>query len=209
MGGMGSGRRSERDLTADHRQLDVRALHRAGMLEPGHIGRWRWMRRGVERASIQIEAYEAALFLRYQVNRRGEVKPYSYAVHLDWTSCTFGGRRPWFLCPSCGQRVAILYGKQNFVCRHCRGLAYASQRETEGSRAIRRANAIRRRLGWIPGVLNPPGAKPKGMHWHTYVRLYNEYNELAQIGLEGIQHELGSVNAHLNHIEERLRHQNV
>ncbi|HNU10900.1 MAG TPA: hypothetical protein PKJ45_06005 [Rubrivivax sp.] len=62
---------------------------------------------------------------------------------------------------------------------------------------IRRADAIRRRLGWPPGVLNPTGEKPRGMRLRTFLRLFEEYNELAQIGLEGIQQELGAVNARL------------
>jgi len=35
------------------------------------------------------------------------------------------------------------------------------------------------------------------MRLRTFLRLFEEYNELAQIGLEGIQQELGAVNARL------------
>lgn len=27
-------------------------------------------------------------------------------VGVEWTPCTFGGDRPWLLCPGCGRRVA-------------------------------------------------------------------------------------------------------
>jgi hypothetical protein len=30
-------------------------------------------------------------------------------VPLLWTPCTFGGARPWFGCPRCAKRVAIVY----------------------------------------------------------------------------------------------------
>jgi len=49
--------------------------------------------------------------------------------------------------PDCGKRVAILYGGNTFICRHCRELAYPSQRETDYERAARRTNRIREKLG--------------------------------------------------------------
>ena len=61
-------------------------------------------------------------------------------IRLEWTPCTFGGSRPWFLCPGCGRRVAILYGPGlPLECRVCRGLGYASQQ-----RRRRRRRATRR-----------------------------------------------------------------
>lgn len=158
------------------------------------------MRGGAVTSEIVIEADGAALLLGYQMTKQDEIKSFSYRVRLDWTPCTFGGKRPWFLCPGCDQRVAVLFGREMFLCRHCRGLAYRSQRESESRRVIRRADAIRRRLGWPPGVLNPTGERPKGMRLRTFLRLYTEYNELAKIGLEGIQRELGAVSARLDKV---------
>ena len=178
MGGYGSGRRGGRETTDDYRRLDVRELHRAGVLVPGWRGGWRWMRRGETRAEINIEVHELAMMLRYTATNGGERKDYSYAVGLSWTGCNYGGRRPWFLCPCCGRRVAILYGGAMFACRHCRRLAHESQRETAGDRAIRRADAIRDRLGWQAGILNPDGWKPRGMHWRTFWRLKAEHDRL-------------------------------
>jgi len=71
--------------------------------------------------------------------------------------------------------VAILYGGGIFACRHCYQLAYPSQREANYNRLARRANKLRDKLGWEPGCLNGPGAKPKGMHWSTFERLVAQY----------------------------------
>jgi len=76
--------------------------------------------------------------------------------------------------------VAILYLDRVFACRQCHRLAYASTREPSDDRAARRANRIRRRLGWEPGILNEPGSKPKWMRWRTFVRLVRRHEVLAR-----------------------------
>ncbi len=35
--------------------------------------------------------------------------PIAGDVEIDWTCLPSGGKRPWFLCPSCGRRCAVLY----------------------------------------------------------------------------------------------------
>ncbi|SDY53906.1 hypothetical protein SAMN05444340_11022 [Citreimonas salinaria] len=106
-----------------------------------------------------------------------------YAVTLDTTRCNLGGARRWFLCPArgCGRRVAVLYGGKVFACRHCYGLAYPSQSESASDRAARRADRIRERLGWEPGILNGYGGKPKGMHWRTFERLVTEHDKWSDL----------------------------
>ena len=68
-------------------------------------------------------------------------------MRLSRSSCHYGGERPWFLCPHCGRRVAILYGGAVFACRTCYGLAYEVQREDET------------RTAW------PDGRTPSGIGW--------------------------------------------
>lgn len=41
----------------------------------------------------------------------------------------------------------------------------------------RRAEKIRAKLNWPPGLMNLAGGKPKGIHWKTYVRLMAEYRD--------------------------------
>ncbi len=49
-------------------------------------------------------------------------------IGLAWTLCHFGGWRPWFSCPDCGRRVAVLYIVSAVRCRHCLNLSYNSKR---------------------------------------------------------------------------------
>jgi hypothetical protein len=88
--------------------------------------------------------------------------------------------------------VAVLYAPgQYFACRQCGGLGYATQKEDAGDRASRRADKLRKRLDWEPGILNGDGGKPKGMHWKTYQRLKHHHDALVQISLHDIGFKLG------------------
>lgn len=114
-------------------------------------------------------------------------------MRLAWTPCHFGGERAWFRCPAlgCGRRVAILYGGAIFACRHCHELVYPSQRETDFDRLARKADRIRERLDWEPGILNGNGWKPKGMHWRTFERLSAEHDRLVERALRAADRMLG------------------
>ncbi len=182
MGGSGSGRRwhiGAKSTTVSLLSLDVRQLHRRGLLAPFQSYGWEWTRDGERVGWIQIETQPDQLILTYRHRRLGEAwHDESCPVVLDWTRCHFGNTRPWFLCPrdGCARRVAILYGSRWFFCRGCHQLAYPSQRENVEYRTLRRAEKIRDRLGWFPGILNGHGDKPKGMHWKTFMRLSEEHD---------------------------------
>jgi hypothetical protein len=62
-------------------------------------------------------------------------------------------------------------GASTFACRHCCGLAYASQQEIPRHRAISRVQKIRMRLGGSPNLLEQFPKRPRGMHRMTYYRL--------------------------------------
>lgn len=199
MGGIGSGRRYQggKDTTSDMRALDIRRLQRDGLLTPGGAFGWNWRRGGETVASIQIRTEAERVILNYRSRSNGgEWQPMEYPVYLDWTACNLGGRRAWFLCPvqGCGRRVAILYGGSVFACRHCHKLAYECQRETDDDRAMRRADTIRRRLGWVAGIANAEGDKPKGMHWRTFERLKAEHDAFANASWAGMAERLGLMN---------------
>jgi hypothetical protein len=177
MGGPGSGNRwryGAKATTDDYRILDVRRLAREGMLMPGYQGGWKWMRDGETVASIQMRAEQERVILIYRhCSGGGEWKDEQYPVRIVHTQCNLGGERPWFICPAigCGRRVAVLYGGGIFACRHCYQLVYASAREDVCDRTARRADRLRARLGWEPGILNGNGDKPKWMRWRTFERL--------------------------------------
>lgn len=195
MGGIGSGRRHQggKDTTSDMRALDVRWLRRKGLLIPWRSFSLCWTRNGREVGSIQIRVEPDSVMLNYRSRSNGgDWQSMEYPVHMEWTDLHLGGRRPWFLCPGpgCGRRVAILYGGAIFACRHCHKLNYACQRETDDDRAARRADTIRRWLGWEPGILNGSGCKPKGMHQRTFERLKAEHDAYVQRSLFGMAKRL-------------------
>jgi len=197
MGGTGSGRRwhfGASDTTDDYRSIDVRRWRRDGLLDSHQSFGWQWSRHGEVVASIQVRTEPGRVILTYRHRSGGsDWQDESYAVYLDWTACHLGGQRPWFLCPGrcCGRRVAILYGGAIFACRHCYRLAYPSQRETDDDRAARRADRIRERLGWEPGILNGSGLKPKGMHWRTFEKLTAEHDAFVEESLAGMARRFG------------------
>jgi hypothetical protein len=182
MGGFGSGRRSGfgRGTVEACRSIDVNRLHREGCLQPGWWGGWQWTRDGEKVASIDMRAEERRLLLLYRYRSWGsdDWEEIEEPVSLEWTTCHFGGARPWFVCPgmvngvACRRRVGKLYGAgRYFLCRHCDRLGYQSQREQRHDRVVRRVDKIRMRLGGDPGMWTPFPEKPKGMHWRSYDRL--------------------------------------
>lgn len=200
MGGMGSGRRASycgRDTTEDSMPLDIRRLCRGGALLPGRSVGWQWTVNDRVIGSIRVHTGVDAVTLVYNYMPRGRAPEVIHqTVALASTPCALGGRRSWFICPACGNRVAVIYGAGRlFTCRKCKGLAYSSQSEAYDDRAARRADRIRKRLGWEPGILNGNGFKPRGMHWRTYERLVAEHDAFVGLSLAGIAKKLGLLRA--------------
>ncbi len=188
MGGLGSGRHwhySTKSTVNKYHSIDVRKWHKKNLLTSGISFSTKWFRNNEVTGSIRVLAAEKCLILSYRYTHSEEWKDMNYPIDLEWTACKLGGKRPWFLCPAknCGRRVAILYGGAIFACRHCYQLAYPSQRENLDDRATRKAEKIRERMGWKPGILNGEGFKPKGMHWKTFERLCFIHNEMVNLSL--------------------------
>lgn len=193
MGGFGSGKPWRRDIrtTSGHCQLDVRHLHRKGLLTPGQAYIQRWFNDENEGTFVHILTEIDKLILLHQDKHN---KEHCYGVPLVWTSCNYGGSRPWFMCPvaGCCHRVAKLYLVDTiFACRHCYKLIYFSQLQTPEDRAIRRADKIRERLGWEPGILDEHEDKLKGMHWQTFDHLVDRHDELVIKALKKVAGLLG------------------
>lgn len=174
MGGIGSGRYATHPTTLDDfHAIDLRYLRRQQLLRPGYHGSLRWSRGGHQTGSICFVAGLDDLTLSYRVRDRsnGGYEDIQEVVPLLRTPQPLGGERVWFACPHCRRRCVVLYGGRRFLCRRCAGAPYGSQNEGAHDRLLRRAQAIRVRLGGSGGLHEPFPPKPKGMHWKTYDRL--------------------------------------
>lgn len=174
MGGPGSGRypRPPGKITVDVAlSLDVRALQRTGLMQPGSWFVTPWAK-GRAPAAVTVEVADSAVRFHLPAEVCGvAVELRTCEIQLQTTLCHFGGTRFWFACPlpDCGRRVALLYfAKVAFACRTCCDLAYPCQRERAPDRGLRRAQGLRRRLGGSANILVPFPAKPPRMHWRTY-----------------------------------------
>jgi hypothetical protein len=187
LGGAGSGgwyRFDKKTTTEECQTIDVRHLHRNGLLRTGRSFSLRWSQAGNQIGSIGGVAHDddrVTFFYRHRnAGSGGDWEDVRETVALEWTACNFGGERPWFICPgaNCGRRVAVLYGPgKYFLCRQCYDLRYESQREDKTHRALRRAQKIRERLGGSANMMEPFPERPKGMHHKTYMRLFWEHHE--------------------------------
>lgn len=211
MGGIGSGRYWRFDSKAmveDYRQIDIRRLQRERLLRPGLSFGWQWTQNNEKVASIQMRTEFGRVILNYSHRQReGEWKKEEYPVGISWAPCNYGGERAWFICPAfgCGRRVAILYGGGVFACRRCYRLAYSCQREDPWNRATRRADKIRTRLGWEPGIFNGSGRKPKWMRWRTFERLFMQHDEWVDISMMEMRQYLFTTNKRLAEIRRKRK----
>ena len=180
MGGIGSGRRYQggAPTTEDVRSVDIRWLHRQCSLLYLGTRTISWSRCGAPNGSVRIQRTPIGLVFLYSLTPAvGRAIGIERLVEIDWTETRFGGRRPWFHCPSCARRAAAMFIAATVACRKCVGVRYASQNESACDRAIRRIDFLRDKLKWQPGFLNGPESRPKGMHHITYRRVLAEYTE--------------------------------
>ncbi|EHJ46933.1 hypothetical protein DFW101_0918 [Solidesulfovibrio carbinoliphilus subsp. oakridgensis] len=181
MGGFGSGRPGRRPIAEHMLRLDVRQLHRKNCLRPGLFLSWEWFWGDKPTGCISIATSKDSIRLIYTSGKGDNRKKMDYVVGLDRTSCHYGGTRIWFLCPRCGQRVAVLYGGQRFLCRHCNDVAYSVENEDATSRLLRRSNKLREKIGVKAGTATPILCKPKGMHQVTFDRIRLRITELESV----------------------------
>ena len=174
-----------KDLVGDYQRIDVRKWNRAKLLQPGKWFVLEWKNNELSVISINVEVRADLVILRYQARRPGELSRQRYDTQvragLSFSSCNYGGRRPWFICPmpECERRVAILhlYG-MNFICRSCAGLGYECRQLDRPNRALLHTRKIRTKLGGSTAVTDPFPQRPKGMHRTTYNRLNAQVEEL-------------------------------
>ena len=191
MGGPGSGtwyRWDKRTTVDEVKRLDVHWLHRQACLRPSARATVTWHRGAQQTGSVGVAMVDGYLVVECRYRQRGAEawEDVRQVITLDWTVCHYGGKRPWFLCPGCRRRVAVLSGDGKwFLCRHCYWLPYASQCERGQDRHYRKVRKIRNRLGASHNLTEPvwPWHKPKGMHWRTWERLRQQEEQAHRLVL--------------------------
>ena len=164
-GGMRSGAgRPAFHVKAEHcRRIDVRHWQRQGLLKLGTSGTWQWScgETGERLASIGYWCDGATVTLSYSIEGNAQMQ----ALALSHSLCNYGGTRPWFRCPTRGERVAVLYLRAGrFACRQCQRIAYGSQSDDPCARTWRKQAKLEAKLG-------PDWDRSKGMHLATHERL--------------------------------------
>lgn len=169
----GSGRPGHRLVAERAKRIDIRRWHKAGYLVEAKQFTWQWTCDGEVTGTIGVTAFSDSLRLNYSVGGRDA----SQTISTRSTPCHYGGSRPWFACPVCNDRAAVLYLRAGrFACRHCQRVSYQSQ---SGS-AMDRVCARYHRLDAL--VMAP---KPKWQRKATRQRLWDRY-EVASEQFEGM-----------------------
>lgn len=156
---------SQTPLVEDRLRIDVRVWSHGGHLRPGHT--FEWNSRGL---SLTVRVGDQLDSVCMCLHGSGHMP---VTVTMERTPCHYGGGRPWWVCPACSRRAAILYESQGgFACRRCLGLVYRSQRESTAERALSLARYIRESLGGTGSLEDSFPPRPTGMRLREYLRLY-------------------------------------
>lgn len=165
--------------TTQFMQFDIRQWHREGLL--AITGEPLCVKLPFLGTAVPIDVSAKADCVVVSIRWNTLIQPSqveNMAIRLQWTSCHFGGVRPWFMCPQpeCHRKVAILYVCDGVCCRQCANLAYATQFEQPEHAAYRRIQKVRAQLGWGTGLSSRTPAKPRGMHRKTFHRLVEQFH---------------------------------
>ncbi|MCZ6524072.1 MAG: hypothetical protein O7A68_09435 [Alphaproteobacteria bacterium] len=90
--------------------IDVRGWAAQELLAP--VARWTInVYRGDQQAgTIRAAIGDNRIVISFNTrDREGKEHPRRQDIGLTYTMPRFGGRRPWFLCPACERRCALLY----------------------------------------------------------------------------------------------------
>jgi len=174
MGGFGSGkwpRLQKKRVVEDCLDIDIRYLARMGLLSRRAMKTFilTWLHNGIETDQVKVSALSKKVTLHYQQLLQGENTYREQHVTIVYTPCHYGRQRPWFRCPNCISRCAIIYlGNQGFHCRKCYQLPYRSQQMCKLDRLISKRVTLEEKL------FN----SNKGLHYRTRERLKDRLNEI-------------------------------
>lgn len=167
----GAGRPAQRLRAEDLRRIDVRELARSDLFLPTVRGEW-WSivsRRGHDTdwfAMHGIVDGQNGSVTRLTISGLVEGDFVMQDIALQHTPCNYGGSRPWFTCPRCDRRAAVLYlAGALFQCRRCADVSYLTQRSDACSRAWMKQRQVEWRL------------RRRGLHQSTVQQLLARLHE--------------------------------
>ncbi len=169
----GAGRPGWRQKVEGYWAIDIRRLARLGPMKYGRVFGWGLLGPCDERtAPLKVHVGVESISITRQLGNAIDGSPMPPTiVRIETTPCHFGGSRLWFRCPSCQQRVALLYfSYHKFACRRCLGLAYASQSLSPIDRSWCQQQRIESMLAGKAGEWDGR-SKPRRMHRATFERL--------------------------------------
>ncbi len=153
-----------------------------------------WNRNGQPSGSASIRVVAGVsmtVICQWRSDSSEDLQSMERIVFIENTNCAYGGSRPWFVCPDCGRRVAIvMLQKPTVACRHCLKLTYASCNEDQIDRSWRRRDKIKAKLG---GDDKGIYLKPKGMHQRTWQRLRWQHQNAELQGWEWMESRLDAL----------------
>jgi len=174
MEGLGNGcrpRLQKKRVVEDCLDIDVRYLAREGLLPKSTLKTFilTWSHNYLETDQVMASVSHGNISLYYQQYLQGENVHRQQRITIDNTPCHYGRQRPWFRCPNCIRRCAIIYlGGQGFYCRKCYHLPYRSQQTCKLDRLISKRATLEEKL------FNDC----KGLHYRTRERLKDRLNEI-------------------------------
>lgn len=161
-------------LTAEAtRRIDIRSWQRGGYLKVGGAFNWLWTRNGEATGNIGVVVSPTCVRLIYSMQSHGdEWRDASQTIPLTTTPCHYGGSRPWFACPICRKRKAVLYMRGGrFACRDCNRISYRSQSGSVHGRTCDRYHRVAAQL---------EEGKPKWQRWATFNRLEDRFERISE-----------------------------
>lgn len=164
----GAGRPGYRVKAEQLMRVDIREWHRRGLLWVGGRNTWSWTRGGERVGSITFSVSEQAINLIYSLDGRDA----SQTITRASTPCHYGGSRPWFRCPVCRSRTALLYMRAGrFACRKCQRVSYSTQSGTSHDRVCNLYHRLAAKL---------EDGKPKWQRWATFNKLEDRFKRVGE-----------------------------
>jgi hypothetical protein len=130
-------------LVTEFHALQIRDLARLHLIPFSKL-EWVWRTpKGAQETTVPITVLPDALQLNFPTESGRALQ----MVRLTHSCGSQGGKRPWFICPTCPRRVGVLYHKHGlpFRCRRCWELAYPSQYQLRDQSYGRRHQYITQR----------------------------------------------------------------